>query len=284
LADALDYAHLQGLVHRDVKPANIILGTQDHVTLTDFGLVKAAASKKITLEGSALGTLKYMSPEQAAGRELDRRSDIYSLGVVVYEMLVGETPFPAKTPYQALYSLMCKPPPSLSRRNPRISLEVDRLVLRALSKAPDNRFDTAGQFSQSMAAITGLGHTAESWRETDPMERERILLLTSQDGREYALYHGAVTLGRDASNDIVIPVRQVSRHHAQIRCDQAGCSVMDMGSTNGTFINGLPIPPGRTQRLGPGDVLGLGPVTLRVTSPGSSALPGSMAPGRVVRS
>ncbi len=119
LTEALEYAHQQYLVHRDIKPANIIIGAQDHVTLTDFGLVKAASSSKITGEGVAVGTLKYMSPEQAVGSELDYRSDLYSLGVVVYEMLTGKTPFSGGTPYQTLHELIYEPPnPALHHQPP----------------------------------------------------------------------------------------------------------------------------------------------------------------------
>ncbi len=90
LASALDYAHQQGLVHRDVKPSNIVLGAGDHSTLTDFGLVRAMRASRLTEAGSALGTLDYMPPEQLSGDDVDWRSDVYSLGVVVYESLTGQ--------------------------------------------------------------------------------------------------------------------------------------------------------------------------------------------------
>ncbi len=265
LAGALDYAHRQGLVHRDVKPANVLIGAHDHVTLTDFGLVKAAKSSKITGEGAALGTLKYMSPEQAVGRELDARSDIYSLGVVVYEMLSGETPFSGTTPYQTLHNLMYQPPPSLVRRNPQISPRVEQVVVRALSKAPGRRFDTASAFAEALAAASGQTERLPGRAVVAP--QPIILLLVASDGREYPVHLGKVTLGRDTENDIVIAVKQVSRFHAQLQCGQTGCTVMDLGSTNGTFINGAPIPPHTPQPLRLGDTLGVGPLTLRVALP-----------------
>lgn len=271
LSGALDYAHQQGLIHRDIKPANIIIGAQDCVTLTDFGLVKAATSRKITGEGAAIGTLKYMSPEQAVGKELDSRADVYSLGVVVYEMLSGETPFAGTTPYQTLQNLIYNPPPPLSQRNPQIPPGVEAVVLRALAKEPQRRFGTAGNFAQAFARVAGLGPVTETASTTDSMQRKPVLILIASDGREYALYKGATTIGRDTNNDIVVAVKQVSRRHAQIRYDPMECIVKDLHSTNGTSINGVPISPGEWQPLRDGDVLGIGPVNLTVTKPFSAS-------------
>jgi serine/threonine protein kinase len=275
LAAALDYAHQQGLIHRDIKPANIILGAWDRVTLTDFGLVKAARSRRITGEGAAIGTLNYMSPEQAVGQELDSRSDVYSLGVVVYEMLIGETPFVGTTPYQTLQNLIYKPPPPLSHRNPQIAPQVESVVLQALSKEPYMRFSTAGEFADSLGLATGFGPGVDLANKTDSMQREILLVLVAPDGREYPLSSGKSTIGRDTGNDVVISAKQVSRNHAYIVCDQAGYQVTDMKSTNGTFINDVPIPPKQPQPIEPGDTLGIGPIRLMVTKPFSSDFPDS---------
>lgn len=269
LAEALDYAHEQDLVHRDVKPANVIIEAQDCITLTDFGLVKAAKNTEITGEGGAVGSLKYMAPEQAQGKKIDARSDIYSLGVVVYEMLIGETPFAGTTPYRTLQQLMHKPPPPLSQRNPQIPARVEQVVLQALAKEPKMRFSTAGDFAQALATSSDLN------TQTDSFQREIVLVLVAPDGREYPVYQGLLTVGRDIGNDIVIPVNQVSRNHVQIQYEPTACVVTDMGSTNGTFINGARIPSGIPQPLRPGDVLGIGPTTLVVTLPYSSNQPDS---------
>ncbi len=267
MSGALDYAHEQRLVHRDIKPANIILDAHDNVTLTDFGLVKAARSSTITGEGAAVGTLAYMSPEQAGGKQLDCRSDVYSLGVVVYEMLAGETPFSGTTPYQILRNLMYKPPPPLTRQMPQIHPKIERVVCKALAKEARNRYPTAGEFYTMMTMAVGLGTSADTPTKPEYEARETILLLVSADGREYPLYGGMTTLGRETSNDIVLPVRQVSRHHAQIHCLPSGCTVMDLRSTNGTFVNGVSLRPRTQQPLQVGDVLRIGPVMLDVTSP-----------------
>jgi serine/threonine protein kinase len=273
LAAALDYAHQRKLVHRDIKPANIMIGLEDHVTLTDFGLVKAAGSKTITGEGAAVGTLKYMSPEQATGIDLDSRSDVYSFGIVVYEMLAGETPFVGTTPYQTLHSVMYKPPPSLSSRYPHITPKMEAVVFKALSKEPDQRYPSAGQFARALAAVTGLGAAQDSVDRTTSNAQRAVLVLITSDGREFPVYQGKVTIGRDTGNDIVIPVRQVSRHHAQIRCSQRGCSVEDLGSTNGTYVNGAILTSRVPRSLQPGDLLGIGPVVLTVNRPFSSENP-----------
>ena len=272
LANALDYAHQQGLVHRDVKPANVIVGARDQITLTDFGLVKAANMAKITGEGMASGTLKYMSPEQAMGKELDIRSDIYSLGVVVYEMLSGEAPFSATTPYQVLRDLINEPPPPLVPLHSGVNVRLEQVVLRALAKEPAARFGSAGEFASALASATGLGLTVggEGGKsDTEPRRREIVLYLNTSDGRQYPVYRGQVTIGRGADNDIVLPVSQVSRQHASIQCDRDGCRITDGGSTNGTFVNGFRLPAGTPWPLQPDDVLAVGPVNLLVALPAS---------------
>ena len=118
LADALDYAHSCGLVHRDVKPANIIVSPAGQVTLTDFGVARAAQETRLTSTGSLLGTPQYMSPEQAQGEVVGHHTDIYSLGVVAYEMLTGRAPFGATTPHAVLHQLIYDPPPPVCSRRP----------------------------------------------------------------------------------------------------------------------------------------------------------------------
>jgi len=272
MATALDYAHGLDLVHRDIKPANIIIDANDHVTLTDFGLVKAAKSTTITGEGAAVGTLAYMSPEQAGGQDLDRRSDVYSLGVVVYEMLAGETPFSGTTPYQVLHSLMYQPPPPLSRCKPEVPPRLEQVVCKALSKERRTRYGTAGEFYRAMSIAAGLGSMGSPSRP-ESESRATILILVTSEGREYLLGEGRVTIGRETGNDIVLPVQQVSRHHAQVYCGPSGCNVMDLRSTNGTFVNGVPIPPRVQRPIRAGDVLQIGPVTLKVTLPARSGSP-----------
>lgn len=269
LADALDYAHGQGLIHRDIKPANTILRAGDQVTLTDFGLVKAAKGARLTDVGATLGTLEYMSPEQVMADELDHYSDIYSLGVVVYEMLTGQVPFRGDTPTDTLHRLISQPPPSPSRLNANVSKEVERVVLRALDKEPGKRFSTARQLARSLERAIGL----QSPRGRVAKARPKVakgkgvgLKLVARDNRQFHLCEGTTTIGRATDNDVVLAKHKVSRHHAEIRCQAGSCWVVDLNSTNGTSLNGQRLSPGESRPLSPGDTLSLGPAVLEVAS------------------
>jgi len=147
LASALEAAHQQNLIHRDVKPSNVFINAKDHVTLMDFGIVKAVSSTRLTRTGLLVGTPEYMSPEQAEGHALDGRSDLYSLAVVVYQMLTGQTPFTAPTPNAILYAHVNRPPAPLSRLNQAVPPSVEAVVLRALAKKPADRFQSVTEFA-----------------------------------------------------------------------------------------------------------------------------------------
>jgi len=150
VAVALDYAHAQGFVHRDIKPGNVMLGAGDHVTLMDFGIAKALSGTRLTQTGATIGTPEYMSPEQVRGAGVDHRSDIYSLGIVAYEMLTGNVPFSGTTA-SLLYKQVNEPPPmeALVLRTPP---HVTNAVSRALVKDPTQRFQRASEFA---AALSG---------------------------------------------------------------------------------------------------------------------------------
>ncbi len=153
VADALDYAHACGVVHRDIKPDNILLDrTTGRALVTDFGIARAAAGDaRLTLTGVAVGTPAYMSPEQAMGeRELDGRSDQYSLGVVGYQMLVGETPFKAANTPAMLVKHLSETPKPIRERRPDVSAPLASVIDRALSKKPEGRWPSAGVFREAL--------------------------------------------------------------------------------------------------------------------------------------
>ena len=152
LADALDYAHSQGVVHRDIKPPNVLLDEKSRPILADFGLARMLESAaRFTLAQQALGTPEYMSPEQAMGADADHRSDIYAFGILAYQMLLGETPFHADTPAATLMAHVHQPLPLPSSLNPEIEPRVEACLLKSLARDPNDRFQTASEFVRSLA-------------------------------------------------------------------------------------------------------------------------------------
>ena len=157
VAGALAYAHDRGVVHRDIKPENILLAA-GHAVVSDFGIARAlsvAAADRLTATGITLGTAAYMSPEQATGeREVDGRSDIFSLGCVLYEMLAGEPPFTGPTPQAMIARRLTGPPPSLAGTRDEIPPRLEWAVRKALARVPADRFATAEEFASALSEPT----------------------------------------------------------------------------------------------------------------------------------
>ncbi|MFL5531973.1 MAG: protein kinase domain-containing protein [Gemmatimonadales bacterium] len=152
VADALDYAHEQRVVHRDIKPENILLA-RGHARVADFGIARAleaAGGGQLTQTGMAVGTPTYMSPEQASGAAVDARSDIYALGCVLYEMLVGEPPFTGPTPQAVIARRFTETPRPLHATRDRVPPHIEDAVARALARTPADRFETAAEFARAL--------------------------------------------------------------------------------------------------------------------------------------
>jgi len=149
VATALDFAHSRGVVHRDVKPANILID-DGRVKVVDFGIAKAAAADDLTQTDVTLGTARYISPEQVDGRPLDARSDVYALGIVLYEMLCGHTPFDADNDLALAMKHLADEVPLPSLTNPDIPAWLDGVVLTALAKSPDDRYQSAVELRQAL--------------------------------------------------------------------------------------------------------------------------------------
>src|SRR6266487_317548 len=159
---AIRFAHRHGIVHRDIKPHNVMADADGRLKVTDFGIARAGVSQ-MTEAGSIIGTAQYLSPEQARGAPVDQRSDLYSIGIVLYEMLTGTVPFTGESPVEiAMKHLSDTPrPPSLQR--PEIPPDLDMIVLRALAKNPDDRFQTAEEMDAELGRVAqGAGVTAET--------------------------------------------------------------------------------------------------------------------------
>jgi serine/threonine protein kinase len=166
---ALEAAHRVGLVHRDVKPANVLIFGDDdspHAYLTDFGLTKLVSSDSgPTHTGMVVGTVDYMSPEQVEGGHLDPRSDVYALGCVLYEALTGRVPYPRETPMAKLYAHTHLPPPSAVAHVPTLPLDLDLVIFKAMSKRPEGRYLSTDELGRgALAAAHGLPVQASGLR------------------------------------------------------------------------------------------------------------------------
>lgn len=160
----LDYAHRQGIVHRDVKPSNTMIDDEGTVYLTDFGFAKVLeSSSELTVSGAVMGTPLYMAPEQSVGGEVDGRTDIYAAGVILYEMATGQPPFQAETPMAVVMAHIHNPLPLPRDVNPHVPEEVQLVILKALSKKPADRYQTANEMAEALTkAVQQSNVAAES--------------------------------------------------------------------------------------------------------------------------
>ncbi len=161
VASALDAAHAKGLIHRDVKPANILIAAgaglegSDHVYLSDFGVAKSTGSGALTKTGMFVGTADYASPEQIEGKQLDGRADVYSLGCVVYEALTGARAYDRDSEVAMMYAHLLEPPPKVTEKRPDLPAEVDDVIATALAKSRDDRYPTAGALATALRTALG---------------------------------------------------------------------------------------------------------------------------------
>lgn len=176
IADGLAYAHTQGVLHRDIKPSNIIRANDGHIYLTDFGLARIAQSGESTMsQDMVIGTPQYISPEQAQGIGLDERTDVYSLGVVLFEMLTGRVPFSADTPYAVIHDHIYTALPMPTAINPGLSANIECVLLKALAKDPTARYASAIELMNALEAASPVTPAATTLSPTpQPVIRETM--------------------------------------------------------------------------------------------------------------
>ena len=323
VAIALGFAHRQGVIHRDIKPDNVLLKPLDEPDLksglairavvTDFGLAKLAEGGVQTQTGTFMGTLPYMSPEQCLGKELDGRSDLYSLGIMLYQLATGSLPFDIKSPTDAVMKHINELPPSPQSIRPGVPDAVAAVIEKSIAKQPDDRYQSGEKMAQALyevaagltdADVTRFGPPtsvvslvtqlmpAQSIAEPSRMGfdltawpgQARILIARKGDQpRAVNLDKELLTIGRSGENDIVLTGEGVSREHARIElAESGGWTIVDLGSTNGTKLEGSRLLPDLPEEWKPGQTVSLGPFLLRLQESQGPLPPAAVAAAAVV--
>jgi serine/threonine-protein kinase len=204
---ALNFSHQHGIIHRDVKPANIMISRTGAVKVMDFGIARALADRSsVTQTAAVIGTAQYLSPEQARGESVDARSDVYSLGCVLYEILTGEPPFVGDSPVAVAYQHVREAPVPPSQKHANVSPDLDAVVLKALAKNPDNRYQSAAEMRTDLVRV----HNGEAPEAPKVLtDADRTSLLAQAAGRRYEepadipARGGAYGLGRERGRESV---------------------------------------------------------------------------------
>ncbi len=177
VASALAFAHRRGLVHRDVKPQNILVTPDGQAKVTDFGIARGSSASQLTRTGMVIGTVHYFSPEQAQGKTLGPAADIYSLGIILYEMLTGHLPFDAENAIGVAMQHIHSVPPNPADFNPSITPHASATVLRALAKNPEDRYRDASEFAAALA--TGAGDAPSGTTVLSPIVPQQTAVYTA---------------------------------------------------------------------------------------------------------
>ena len=254
---ALEYAHSRGIVHRDMKPSNVLVRESDGAaTVMDFGIAKMTTSTKLTATGQTMGTVRYMSPEQVRGQEVDLRTDIYSLGATLYESLVGDTPFDGETHFEIMTKHLGEAAVPMTQRGLEMPAELEDAVLKSLEKKPENRFANARDFRLVLERVLAQVELAHG--NTQRLSRDFMRAATpakSADGGALVTLPGAgpvpVTASTlptgmvrgmeptEAASSLGLPARQRSRRTGLFA---AGLAVVVLGAGGATYYFGLRSP------------------------------------------
>jgi serine/threonine-protein kinase len=272
IAEGLDAAHKQGVVHRDIKPQNILVNRKDVVKITDFGLARGQDMVTLTQPGMFMGTPYYISPEQAnSGRSADIRSDLYSLAVVLFEMLTGKPPYEGDIPYNIALKHIHDKIPSVCRQNPSLPIDMDPFMQRALAKSPADRFATPQEFIAALEQLQERLQEQAVHQRAKPPPREASLVVLSNQ-QIFPLKNERMLVGRADPKRRIYPEidltvtdidKRVGRKHAYLRNRQGTYTIEDLNTLNKTRLNGVALTPCEERMLRHGDILRFGNVEAR---------------------
>lgn len=291
-AEALAFAHERGIIHRDIKPDNLLIarnrrpdGTSNlELKVADFGLAQIADTGSLTASGFTVGTPTYMSPEQCQARELDARSDIYSLGIVLYELLTGYLPFAAKSASEIVRKHLHELPRPPREIEPSLSPAVEALLLRCLDKEPGDRFAGAAELAAALRELIAA-ESAEPQVTPAPAPaipagfRVRVVDAQGQTVRTLPLREQGLSVGRSQGNDLVLEGESVSRSHLRITHGRTRARATDLGARNVTTIAGRALTPFVEEPWHIGEPLQIGLYTLYVEPAPPAALVVSVVGG-----
>jgi serine/threonine protein kinase len=273
LLEALVYAHGKGIVHRDIKPANLICESNGVVKVTDFGIAKikegggGSGQTVLTKSGFLLGTPHYMSPEQIREpKDAGAKSDVYSSGVVLYEMLTGALPFNSRSLPKLIDAIYRGEKQAPSALRPEVKKDLEEIVLKAMHPRMDQRFETAREFFEALEEwtarqpVAGSGpfasvETLKTPPQTDIAKQWALVNVKPETNEKHAITGDTVMVGRDRTCAIVLSHPAVSRRHARITLSGTAPLLEDLQSANGTYVNNT-----RVDRvvLKPGDIVRFG--------------------------
>lgn len=286
-AEALDFAHGRGIVHRDIKPDNILVarhagpgGRSLYVAkITDFGLARMVGDDGgITAAGVTVGTPAYMSPEQCQGLALDGRSDIYSLGVVLYEVVTGYLPFTVSRISEAVEKHVYMQPPSPRTVAPDIPVALEAIILRCLAKKPEERYATGAELAQALRQLMQAPAPAAAAVPEGLMVK--VVDSVGTVVRSAPLTEAGLTIGRRSENQVVLDDPSVSRNHLHVEWSGRRVKVKDLGSRGGTMLDGAPIKANESHSWAIGQRLTIGPFALLLEQMVGEQFGITLAPGQ----